>query len=103
MNDAVVEEIHLTSIETSGIASEFFRAKLRYSSDDHCLPNQMVVKRPTLTDRGQGEAKVYEQILRPETGLPIMDCYGIVDDDPRYSHNHWQRNGTIGSCWIRKA
>jgi hypothetical protein len=82
LNDAVVEDIHLTSIETSGIASEFFRAKLRYSSDDHSLPNQMVVKRPTLTDRGQGEAKVYEQILRPETGLPIMDCYGIVDDDP---------------------
>ncbi len=39
LNDAVVEYIHLTSIETDGIASEFFRAKLRFSSDDHSLPN----------------------------------------------------------------
>lgn len=82
LTDAVVENVQLTSIETSGISSEFFRAQLRYSSDHHSLPNQMVIKRPTLTDRGQGEAAVYEQILRPETNLPIMNCYGVVDDDP---------------------
>lgn len=39
LNDVVVEDIHLTSIETSGIASEFFRTKLQFTSDDHSLPN----------------------------------------------------------------
>ncbi|MBL4681654.1 MAG: DUF1679 domain-containing protein [Pseudomonadales bacterium] len=87
LKDTVVKDVQLTSIETTGIASEFFRVQLKYSSADHSLPDHMVIKRPTLTDRGKGEAEVYEHILRPEVSLPILNCYGIVDDDPNKGLN----------------
>jgi hypothetical protein len=85
--DAVIEDVQLTPFETSGIASEFFRLELCYSSSDHSLPQCMVVKRPTLSDRGQGEAEAYSRILGPGTGLPVMACYGVVDDDPSVGLN----------------
>ncbi len=69
-------------METNGIGAEFFIAELRYSSDDHSLPERMVIKRPTIGDRGQGEADVYERVLSSGTDLPILTCYGIVDEDP---------------------
>lgn len=82
LGSAVVVDAQLTTLETNGLASELFRVELKYSNRDHLLPGRMVVKRPNLTDRGRGEAAVYEQILGHSHGLPTMTFYGIVDDDP---------------------
>ena len=49
-----VEEIELTPFETTGIGSEMYTAKLKYSSEGHRLPDRIVIKRPLLGDRGQG-------------------------------------------------
>ncbi len=53
LDAAIVLGVELASKEKNGIGSEFYIAELRYSSDDHCLPDQMVVKNPLVGDRGQ--------------------------------------------------
>lgn len=80
LGDATVVGIELTKFETNGISSEFYKAELHYSSDDHSLPERMVVKRPSIGDRGQGEADVYELVFRGAKGLPLMDYFGVVDE-----------------------
>ena len=82
LDGAKVKSIELKPKATNGIASEFYMANLSYSSDSHKLPNRMIIKRPLLGDRGEGEARVYEQILRGEADLPVLKCFGVVDDDP---------------------
>ncbi len=82
LGDAVVVDMEMTSIDTNGIGSEFYAAELTYSNDDHTLPARMLIKRPSIGDRGQGEADVYERVLGRGTDLPILTCYGIVDEDP---------------------
>lgn len=79
---AVVVEVETTRLATNGIGSEFFTAELRYSSSDHRLPERMVVKRPLVGDRGRGEADVYELILAEQPGLPVLRCFGILDEGP---------------------
>ncbi len=80
LGDATVVAVELTPLVTNGIGSEFYAAKLRYSSVHHRLPNRMVIKRPLQGDRGRGEANVYEFILRQEPSLPIMGYFGVVDE-----------------------
>ena len=82
LDGAEVTDCTMTEFETDGLGARFYRARLSYSSPDHTLPERMVVKRPVLTDRGQGEANVYEGLLRGTVGLPLMACYGIVDEAP---------------------
>ncbi len=82
LDDAIVLDVELASKETNGIGSEFYIAELRYSSDDHCLPDRMVVKKPLVGDRGQSEADFYELMLGKGTGLPLMGYFGVLDEDP---------------------
>lgn len=82
LGDAIVQGVELTPFETVGIASAFYAARLTYSSDNHELPRQMVIKRPLVGDRGQGEANVYELILKGSNGLPLMNYFGVVDEHP---------------------
>lgn len=82
IGSAQVASVDLSPMATNGIASEFLRATIRYSSDDHRLPDSMVIKRPLVGDRGQGEANVYELILGKGTELPVMTCYGVLDENP---------------------
>ena len=83
LGDATVVAVELTPLVTNGIGSEFYAAKLRYSSVHHRLPNRMVIKRPLQGDRGRGEANVYELILRRAPSLPIMGYFGVVDEAPQ--------------------
>ena len=82
LGNAEVTSCVLDEFETDGLGARFYRAVLSYSSGDHALPERMVVKRPVLTDRGEGEARVYEGLLMHEKGLPVMTCFGIVDEAP---------------------
>ena len=82
LDDAIVQSVELTPLETNGIGSEFYTAELRYSSDGHRLPERMVVKRPLLGDRGQGEVNVYELVLGRGSALPLMGYFGVLDEDP---------------------
>ncbi len=82
LGDATVLAADLTALKTNGIGSKFYAAKLQYSSDHHQLPTRMVIKRPLLADRGLGEAKVYERVLRHASGMPTMGYFGVVDEAP---------------------
>ena len=82
LGDATVVAVELTRLVTNGIGSEFYAAKVRYSSDHHRLPNRLVIKRPLQGDRGRGEANVYELVLRQAPSLPTMGYFGVVDEAP---------------------
>ena len=80
LEDQEVDGIELTQFVTNGIASEFYTAELSYAGESGGLPSRMVVKRPLVGDRGQGEANVYEHILRGERNLPVLACYAVLDE-----------------------
>jgi len=82
LGNAAVTKAVLDPIDSNGLSADFFRLSLSYSKKEHKLPSRMFVKRSRLTDRGLGEAQVYSKILNTAEGLPTMNCYGIVDDDP---------------------
>ncbi len=79
---ARVSDIALSPIKTNGIGSSFFRAEIKYSNSDHALPARLLIKRPLVSDRGQGEADVYQRILIPARCPAVVQCYGIVDEGP---------------------
>ncbi len=85
--DGEILGVQMTPVETPGLASEFFKLELEFSDSVKDLPKDMIVKRPVLSDRGAGEALVYDHILRHTGDLPTMPCFGIVDDDPNTGLN----------------
>lgn len=94
-----VTAARLEPYAAAGIAADIFRLSLTYSDDQHPLPNQMIVKRPSLTDRGAGEVEVYQEILSQQPQLPVLTCFAVVDDDPAtglnllfedFSESHYQ-------------
>ena len=87
LGNAVVVDAQAAPVESNGLSADFFRLSLSFSTEDHSLPTRMFVKRSNLSDRGRGEAEVYSRILRGTKELPIMTCYGIVDDDPNTGLN----------------
>ena len=87
LGNAVVRDARMEPVASNGLSADFFTLSLSFSSEDHSLPTRMFVKRPNLSDRGQGEAEVYTRILRGVQGLPTLPCYGIVDDDPNTGLN----------------
>ena len=82
LDSARVTEVTLSPFETAGIASDFFKATICYSPADPTLPASLVVKQPRLSDRGRGEADVYESIFAGTSGLPLLGFFGAVDEAP---------------------
>lgn len=79
LGDAEVSGVELTPKTTIGLGSKFFDARLSYSSSDHDLPTQMVVKQSSIHDRGDSEAQLYK-LAKAQPELPLTPCYGIVDE-----------------------
>jgi hypothetical protein len=44
----------------------------------------MSIKRPTLNDRGQSEADIYEKILDASNEIPIMKFFEILDEGSQF-------------------